>query len=197
MLFVRQFFFLLHVVSVVNGFVSLPRFVVRESSLILDKHDSVHVEQRPLHFLTLNELVFYYGDREVWWGDLDTHHTRCLYHQLLPVYHPLYVSKVPPETLALMAYQTRKAVKRYVRRRSRFHVRCLSVMTDLVRHLFKKRKWRPSGLTFYELWDKYETQLRRAHPFLSSDELHRQTAFLIVQKSCHTHPWIDQMTLRK
>lgn len=193
MLYVRQFFFLFHVVY---GFMTLSRPSFRDSLFILDKHRCCF-DERPFHFLSLNELVFYYGDREVWWGDLNTHHTRYLYHQLLPVYHPFYVSKVPPETLALMAYQTRKAVKRYVRHRSRFHVRWMSILTDLIRHLLQKKKWRPSGLTFSELWDKYEKQLRSTHPHLSSEELHRQTALLILQKSCHTNPWIDHMTLRK
>lgn len=183
---VWKFFFLFHVVY---GFISLPPkyplHSCRQLSQVLDK-DRCYCE-KPFHFLSLDDLVFYYGDRTSWWGDLNAQQTRILYHQLLPIYYPYYLTDYSIQTLAIKAFQTRKAVKQYARRHAYFHVRCLSTLVDIFHNLWEYRRWSPLGATYDELWHKYKTQLQEQHLEASNEQI----AFTIVLKSCQTNEWID------
>lgn len=173
--------FLLHVVY---GFVSVPNHhrICRRLSQALDK-DRCYCE-KPFHFLSMEDLVFYYGDRPHWWGDLNAHQTRTLYHKLLPVYYPSYISQYPIQTLSLMAYKSRKAAKQYARRRSYLPIRWISTLIGTFNNLLEYKRWSPLGATYEELWQKYKIQL---HPHASD----HQIATTIVLKSCHTNEWID------
>ena len=178
-----KYVFLLHVVY---GFVSVPTHRTtgpcRKLSQALDK-DRCYCE-KPFHFPSLNDLVFYYGDRPHWWGDLDARQTRSLYHKLLPVYCPSYTADYSMETLSLMAYQTRKAAKQYARRRSILPVRWFSAALDIAHNLYEYKRWSPLGATYEELWQKYKDQL---HPNATDHHI----AATIVSKSCRTNEWVD------
>lgn len=163
--------------------------------VVLDK-DQFYYE-KPLHFLSVPDLVFYYGDRKNWWGDADAHTTRTLYHDLLPIYCPYYTSVYKIDDLAFKAYQTRKAVKQYARRRSYLHVRVFSILLDVVRNLLKYKKWRPVGATYKELWRKYEKQVQKQNPHLQPELLETKVASMIVCKSCHTNQWVDYIANKK
>lgn len=178
---------LLFLFHVAYGFISVPLKhplpSCRRLSQALDK-DRCYCE-KPLHFLSLEDLVFYYGDRTHWWGDLDARQTRTLYHQLLPIYYPHYLTDYSIETLAVKAFQTRKAVKQYARRRSYFHIRIMSMFADILHNLWEHRRW--GSATYEQLWQKYKTQLQEQHLEASDDRV----ASTIVLKSCRTNPWID------
>lgn len=181
---VWKFIFLFHVVY---GFTSVPHkyplHSCRQLSQALDK-DRCYCE-KPFHFLSLNDLVFFYGDRTNWWGDLDARQTRFLYHQLLPVYYHNYITDYGMQSLAFKAYQTRKAVKQYARRRSYFYVRFLSTVVDILHNLWEYKRWRSA--TYEELWLKYKKQLQQENVEASD----HQIACTIVSKSCCTNEWID------
>lgn len=181
-----KFFLLFHVVY---GFISVPTnkhpiHSCRQLSQALDK-DRCYCE-KPFHFLSLDDLVFYYGDRNSWWGDLNAKQTRTLYHQLLPIYYPYYLTDYSIQTLSIKAFQTRKAVKQYARRHAYFHVRCLSILIDIFHNLWEYRRW--GSATYDELWQKYKYQFQEQNHLEASDD---QIASTIVMKSCCTNEWID------
>lgn len=92
-----------------------------------------HVTQ---HFLSVEDLVFYYGDRPY----LSAKETRALYHALLPTYYPSYLHDHDPDDVARMAVAARTAARAYARQRSYFYVRWASVLFDAARKLFSKKK---------------------------------------------------------
>lgn len=180
---------------VVYGFISGPSRQYhphcRSLSQALDK-DRCYCE-KPFHFLSLDDLIFFYGDRQQWWGDFNAHETRILYHRLLPVYYLFYMGSYDIAALSVKTFQTRKAVKEYARRRSYFPVRFLSTVVDTARNLWHHKRWSPLGATYDELWHKYKRELQELHPELSPQELDDQVATTIVLKSCRTNPWIDYL----
>lgn len=194
MFVVWKLLFLLHVVYV-NGFTLSPlghKKVIsyrNQLSQVLDKDRSYC--ENPLHFLSVHDLVFYYGDRENWWGDLGIRKTRHLYHQLLPIYHSYYIVDYNIELLALKSYETRKAVKKYVRHRSYLYVRFFSIIIDTLRSLKRYKRLRPDGATYEDLWKKYEKQILKIEPHINQEELNYKIALTIVHKSCCTNKFID------
>jgi len=175
-----------------NGFLNFPveqHKIRNQLSQVLDK-DCSYCE-KPLHFLSVNDLVFYYGDRENWWGDQGAHKTRHLYHQLLPTYHSYYIVDYNMETLAIKSYETRKAIKQYVRRRSYLHIRIFSIFIETMCNLWKYKRLRPIGATYEELWKKYEKKILETQPHLGTEELNHRVALTIIHKSCCTNKYID------
>lgn len=154
-------------------FVSVGR---RQSAVVLDKERPY--DERPLHFLSVSDLVFYYGDRAHWWGDLDAKNTRILYHKLLPLYYPNYLNNHDPVVLARMVFEARRSARSYARRRSYFYVRWMSVLMDGIRNMVRHKKWKT---VFHDTWKKYEQH--------DSDH---QIALRVLNRSCHTNPWADQ-----
>lgn len=167
----------------------------RNTVVILDK-DRRWIEN-PLHFLNVQDFVFYYGDRDDWWGDWNAKETRLIYHKLLPIYHPLYFSCCEMETLAFHAFQTRREAKKYARRRSRFYIRWFSICIDGVRSLWRYKRWNSLGINFQQLWNKYKQQIQQQDPSLEQEELDNKIYRLILYKSCQTNHWIDSLCVAK
>lgn len=175
-----------------SGFVNPTYSQYRKNTIPILDQDRFFIE-KPLHFLSIQDFVFYYGDRDEWWGDWNARETRTIYHKLLPVYHPLYVSTCGVETLAYNVFQTRREAKKYARHRSRFYVRWFSICMDGFRSLWRYKRWRPLGSTFYELWNKYKQQIQEQNPSIGQDELYNKVFLQIIQKSCKTNPWVDSI----
>lgn len=184
---------LLFVFHVACGFVS-PSFSGKRRHLSNVFHEERFYCERSVHFPSVEDLVFYYGDCDNWWGDLGVRETRLLYHSLLPVYSLQYVGcNCSIEMVAFNSYLTRKAAKQYARRRSRAHVRVFSLVFDLFHNLWEHKKWRPTGPTFDELWCKYKNQLLHNDPEMTPETLNRTIAMLIAYKSCRTNKRIDRV----
>lgn len=149
----------------------------RPSVMVLDKNMPCH--ERSLHFLSVPDLVFYHGDRKHWWGDLSANETRILYHSLLPYYYPTYLKEYHPVDLARMVFEARRSARTYARRRSCFHVRCMSVLLDGIRNIVRHRKWKTK---FDDVWNK--------HGHCWNDE--QQIAMRVLNGSCHTNYWADR-----
>lgn len=130
-----------------------------------------HHHEKPLHFLSFDDLVFYYGERSSWLGDTDAYQTRTIYHKLLPSYHTLYTEEYDPETLAYKAFRARQSAKEYARYIAFFYLRWISQSLDGVRNLLSYQKLEPS---FHDIGNKYNCQYD-----------------LIAQKSCSTNKWFD------
>jgi hypothetical protein len=146
-------------------------------------------KETPRLFRSVQDLVFYYGDREDWWGDMGFHQTRVIYHRLLSS-TGLDTPDEDLDTFAFLAYQTRQSIKSYVRRRSYLHVRWASMLFDSVRNLLVYKRWKRKT-TFEELWDKYEQRVRKTNPHLDPLGVQEQTARTLIQGSFRTNPWVD------
>lgn len=179
-----KLFFLLPLVC---GFVSVSVLRGgRDLRVVLDKNR--FYDEKNIALLSVQDLVFYYGDREGWWGDMGFHKTRSVYHKLLLTGHD--ISEDDLDTLAFQAFQTRQAIKTYVRRRSYLHVRWASMLFDYTRNLFVYKRWKKK-LTFEEIWRKYEDQVREEFPYLDPAELQEKTARTLINRSYYTNSWID------
>ena len=160
----------------VSCFLFVP--IVRRPSVVVLDMDRPYKE-KPLHFLSVPELVFYYGDRENWWGDLSAKETRDLYHKLLPYYYPIYLNNNNHVDLAKMVFEARRSARSYARRRSLFYVRWMSVLMDGIRNIVRHRKWKT---VFDDVWKKNKH-------YWNDDDL---IALRVLNGSCHTNRWADR-----
>lgn len=131
--------------------------------------------ERPLHFLSFDDLIFHYGDRSSWFGDMDANETRTIYHKLLPSYYTLYSHDYDTQTLAYMAFNARQSAKQYARYIALFYLRWASKSSDGVRNLLSYQKLEPS---FHDIDAKYNSEYN-----------------LIIQKSCSTNKLVDRYSL--
>eukprot|EP00581_Thalassiosira_minuscula_P007956 CAMPEP_0183711678 /NCGR_PEP_ID=MMETSP0737-20130205/7127_1 /TAXON_ID=385413 /ORGANISM="Thalassiosira miniscula, Strain CCMP1093" /LENGTH=649 /DNA_ID=CAMNT_0025940245 /DNA_START=641 /DNA_END=2590 /DNA_ORIENTATION=- len=112
------------------------------------------------------------------WGDFDPTTTRKLYHTLLPrallelrglrdgllaneEVEGEQVIQQELKELAPLAYQARLAAKKYARERSRLPGRIGSMLYDGYRTWRRYGKWTTSGMTWEQVWNKYEDQVLR------------------------------------
>lgn len=65
------------------------------------------------------------------------------------------------DELAPLAYQARMAAKKYARERSRLPGRIGSMVYDGWRQWRRYGEWRKDGMTWEQIWDKYEQQILR------------------------------------
>ena len=133
-----------------------------------------------------------------WWGDLDAETARILYHTLLPrALIRLHAQGLEPEALAPLAYEARLAAKRYARERCQVPARVLAVAYDGLRHLKRYGKWSSDGLSWDQLWAKYESQIMQEQRSDSSQLLIKtQVSLRILESSCKTSKVVDKIVLR-
>lgn len=137
-------------------------------------------------------------NRNKLWGDFDPETTRRLYHTLLP--RALMALKdlgiMTEKELAPLAYEARNAAKKYARERSMVPGRVFSMCYDGYRSWRSYGKWNPEGMTWEQVWEKYEQQIVDE---LSDDhddeELTRQICLRILERSCKTNPTVDKIFL--
>lgn len=137
-------------------------------------------------------------NKNKWWGDLDAETTRILYHTLLPrALIRLHAQGLEPEALAPLAYEARVAAKRYARERCRVPARMMAVIYDGLRHWRKYGKWSSDGLSWEQLWEKYESQIIREHQQAHSTQfVNTQVSLRILESSCKTSRVVDRIVLR-
>ena len=137
-------------------------------------------------------------NRNKLWGDFDPETTRRLYHTLLPralmALNDLGI--MTEKELAPLAYEARNAAKKYARERSMVPGRVLSMCYDGFRSWRTHGKWNIEGLTWEQIWEKYEQQIIKE---LSDDhddtELTRKVCLRILERSCRTNPTVDKIIL--
>lgn len=145
-------------------------------------------------------------NRNRFWGDLDNASARRLYHTLLPrMLMGLYAQGLTtPDELAPLAFEARQAAKKYTRERSNVPGRVLATAYDGFRHLKNYGKWSGIGLSWEELWRKYEDQVLREIWSKSEEELWSEVdeddvstkvALKILERSCITNSRIDDALL--
>lgn len=149
------------------------------------------------HFLSLQEYRYYYGKKEYLFGDMNMKNTRATYHKLLPTYSYDYLNEYEnqPEVLAEKASFARSSAKLYVRERSYMYIKWLSIFIDGFRHWLYYGRWSSTGMSYQELWTKYEKKVRLQHPEMTEEELRKKVASTILEKACSTNPKIDNFAL--
>jgi len=162
-------------------------------SLPQDDFDAV-----PTDVTTLRSL--FGTNRNRLWGDLDAPTARKLYQALLPrALLRLYAEGLAPDELAPLAYEARVAAKVYARERCSVPGRVAATAYDGFRHLKKYGKWSSRGMSWEQLWDKYEEQIREEvaeiDPSVPPEDLTSKVCLRILERSCSTNPGIDRLLL--
>jgi hypothetical protein len=128
------------------------------------------------------------------WGDFDPHTTRKLYHVLLPrvmleLYKMGYCQE--PQELAPLAYEARVAAKKYARERCIVPGRILSMAYDGFRSWKNYGTWNAEGLSWEQIWYKYEEQVLQSNP--NTEHVQHQVCLKILEKSCASNPLVDRL----
>mmetsp|Transcript_3122 Transcript_3122/g.4371 ORF Transcript_3122/g.4371 Transcript_3122/m.4371 type:complete len:279 (+) Transcript_3122:143-979(+) len=132
-----------------------------------------------------------YGPRRHWWGDYNGQQTRAFYHDLLPIDLMKDMNFLSLEERARRASMARHAARIYARERCSLPSRLLAALYDGVRHLQKYGTWNTEGLTWEELWHKYELQIKNEIPFAGEYEMRQAISQRILEKSCCTNKMFD------
>jgi len=151
-------------------------------------------------------------NRNKLWGDLDNETARRLYHTLLPrvLLKVTSNSEIREDELAHLAYQARLAAKQYARERCNVPGRMFAMAFDGFRHWKAYGNWSTKGMTWDEVWEKYEREvisnmnasreqqsLTASHlSDVNEEDLTRRICLRILERSCKTNPIIDQMFLK-
>lgn len=177
-------------------------FDPENGDLVLDDEE---YERRKMEwakrYTDVNTLRETFGtNRNQLWGDLDPETTRRLYHTLLPrALMGLYdMGLMRPHELAPLAYEARNAAKKYARERCIVPGRVFSMAYDGFRSLRDYGRWNSDGLSWEQVWDKYEQQVIDEFDFEDheDDELTKQICLRILERSCQTNAAVDKMFLK-
>mmetsp|Transcript_81578 Transcript_81578/g.236524 ORF Transcript_81578/g.236524 Transcript_81578/m.236524 type:complete len:405 (-) Transcript_81578:51-1265(-) len=165
-------------------------------------------EQWANRYTSLESLRETFGsNKNILWGDLDAASARKLYKTLLPkALLELVQAGVQPEDLAPLAYQARVAAKLYARERCQLPARWLAALFDGVRTLRKYGRFQPVGMSYEQVWEKYESQVLEDLELLEasedSDDVQdkniiaiRQVCLKILESSCRTNSNVDKWVL--
>lgn len=149
-------------------------------------------------------------NRNKFWGDFDNETSRRLYHTLLPrALIGLYKQGLQPDELAPLAFEARKAAKEYARERCNVPGRLLAMAYDGFRHLKTYGSWSSNGLTWEEIWSKYELQVKEEILELWGDgqgpcpsaianaDLSSKVCLKILERSCITNEQINRLVLKQ
>eukprot|EP00638_Chattonella_subsalsa_P020504 CAMPEP_0117892372 /NCGR_PEP_ID=MMETSP0950-20121206/24628_1 /TAXON_ID=44440 /ORGANISM="Chattonella subsalsa, Strain CCMP2191" /LENGTH=223 /DNA_ID=CAMNT_0005752301 /DNA_START=88 /DNA_END=756 /DNA_ORIENTATION=+ len=152
-------------------------------------HDDFSHISHPALFTSVDDFRHYYGSRSNWWGDYSSGETRNFYHTLLPVSLTELegFSKLSLEDQAKVASMSRHAARLYARERCTLPGRLVAQIYDGYRTLKSLGRWSPNGLTWEDLWAKYEREIMMEYGGdISSSELTEKICLRILQKSCAT-----------
>lgn len=154
--------------------------------------------------------VMFGTNRNKLWGDLDNETARRLYHTLLPrSLIGLYRQGLQPDELAPLAFEARRAAKEYARERSHVPGRIFAIAYDGFRHLKSHGSWSSTGLSWDEIWSKYEQQVKEeiselwgeeadtSPSALANVDLSSKVYLKILERSCITNEQIDRLALSR
>ncbi len=98
------------------------------------------------------------------------------------------------EQRARLASMARHAAKLYVRERCHLPSRVVAHLYDGLRHLKEFGTFRVTGMTWEELWDKYERKILAEDPSLEGEALKTSVCLRILEKSCSTSEVINNLS---
>jgi hypothetical protein len=139
------------------------------------------------------------------WGDLDAASARRLYKTLLPkALLELVQAGVQPEDLAPLAYQARVVAKLYARERCQLPSRILAALFDGFRTLRRYGRFQPVGMSYHQVWAKYEAQvledleeagMEEDQELIDAKVAVRKICLRILESSCRTNSNVDKWVL--
>jgi hypothetical protein len=138
-------------------------------------------------------------NRNKLWGDLDAGTCRRLYKTLLPkALLEMHKVGVRPEDLAPLAYKARLAAKLYARERGVVPARLLAATFDGFRQWKRYGKFQTTGMTYPQVWDKYESMILEElgdKEDLADEDVTAKICLKILERSCATNEGIDRWLL--
>ena len=200
------------------------RLDIKNKSLASPSANITDYQQRKAEwaakYTSLSTLRSTFGsNKNRFWGDFDPVTTRKLYHTLIPrallALHDMGLSDV--DELAPLAYQARVAAKKYARERSRLPGRIGSMVYDGWRQWRRYGKWKFDGMTWEQIWDKYENQVLKEtvgengwafgendmgiqpqrQLQLNDEDLTAKICLRILERSVVTNEMIDKLFLER
>jgi len=175
---------------------ALPKAVTEEAEYQRRKNEWA------LKYTSLRSLRDTFGGNEnKLWGDLDARTARRLYKTLLPrSLLELYNLGLRPEDLAPLAYQARVAAKLYARERCKLPPRYAAYAIDGFRQWKRYGKFQPKGMSYDQVWNKYEEQIgleliEDDQQDLTDDDVTAKICLKILERSCKTNENIDKWVL--
>eukprot|EP00549_Striatella_unipunctata_P011579 CAMPEP_0118696294 /NCGR_PEP_ID=MMETSP0800-20121206/13752_1 /TAXON_ID=210618 ORGANISM="Striatella unipunctata, Strain CCMP2910" /NCGR_SAMPLE_ID=MMETSP0800 /ASSEMBLY_ACC=CAM_ASM_000638 /LENGTH=419 /DNA_ID=CAMNT_0006595361 /DNA_START=224 /DNA_END=1483 /DNA_ORIENTATION=- len=164
----------------------------------LDKQRALQWIRR--YYTNVDGLRHVFGtNKNPLWGDLDAETTRKLYKSLLPrallgLYHLGIVKNV--EDLAPLAFEARLAAKKYARERSQVPNRVIAMAYDGFRHWKRYGQFNVEGLSWDQLWEKYEDQImEELREDAKAKDVTAKICLRILEKSCTTNAQVDKLVL--
>jgi len=150
-------------------------------------------------YTSINTLRSTFGtNRNRVWGDFDPSTTRKLYNTLLPrALLGLYEMGLwSPTDLAPLAYEARVVAKKYARERCVVPGRVVAMLYDGFRSWKDWGTWSVEGLSWEQVWYKYEVQiLDEMGDGVSEEEITAQICLRILEKSCITNERINRLLI--
>jgi hypothetical protein len=132
--------------------------------------------------------------------------TRKLYHTLLPraVLGLYELGLFCPTDLAPLAYEARIAAKKYARERCVVPARLMAMFYDGFRNWRDWGTWSMEGMSWEQVWNKYETQILEEIleedgidlDMVEEEDIAAQICLRILQRSCITNEMVDKLFLR-
>ena len=152
-------------------------------------------------YTNVDSLRKLFGEnRNKLWGDLDATTSRRLYKTLLP--HALlemHKLGIRPEDLAPLAYKARLAAKLYARERCEVPARVCAATFDGYRQWRRYGKFQTFGMTYPQVWDKYESMIMDElgqDGDMTDEDVTAKICLKILERSCQTNERIDKFLLR-
>eukprot|EP00565_Helicotheca_tamesis_P005792 CAMPEP_0185727832 /NCGR_PEP_ID=MMETSP1171-20130828/3405_1 /TAXON_ID=374046 /ORGANISM="Helicotheca tamensis, Strain CCMP826" /LENGTH=485 /DNA_ID=CAMNT_0028396469 /DNA_START=136 /DNA_END=1590 /DNA_ORIENTATION=+ len=192
-------------------------FPKRKPSRQMTQQDEEEYERRKREwaatYTSVSTLRSTFGtNRNKLWGDYDPETTRRLYHTLLPRallgLHELGLMK--PDELAPLAYEARTAAKKYARERCVVPGRVLAMAYDGYRQWKNYGKFNVEGMSWDQIWQKYERQVvneqaqrkededvteRRKQARALEEDITEQVCLKILERSCISNDAVDRLIL--
>jgi hypothetical protein len=183
----------------------ITTFSKKKKKLTQEQHAQAKLEWAA-KYTSIHNLRRTFGrNRNKIWGDFDTKITRKLYHTLLPrALLGLYEADLfCPTDLAPLAFEARVAAKKYARERCVLPGRVAAMAYDGFRSWRTWGTWSVEGMSWEQIWNKYETQILEEymedHSHVDLDDLQEeitaQICLRILERSCITNEAVDKMFL--
>jgi hypothetical protein len=132
---------------------------------------------------------------------LDPSTCRRLYKTLLPrALLELYKLGLQPEDLAPLAYKARVAAKLYARERCKVPARIWAMYYDGIRAWKRHGKFQVTGMSYDQIWDKYEQEIMEEienTEGLTEEDVTAKICLRILERSCTTNEGVDKLFLRE
>lgn len=179
---------------------------MRKKKLTQEQHERAKMEWAA-KYTSIDTLRQSFGrNRNKFWGDFDNRTTRKLYHTLLPrALLGLYEAGLWSSTdLAPLAFEARIAAKKYARERCVLPGRVAAMVYDGFRSWRTWGTWSVEGMSWDQVWSKYETQIleeyMEGNSYVDLDGFHEeitsQVCARILERSCITNAAVDKLCLQ-